>query len=106
MKVNGSVMIPTARERKVLQNIRYGDTHYPGDLLGAGEQTRREMVDKGWIEFFPHPVSGGPRVRITAAGKAALDAPIPPKVRARPKLTMLKPRIATMDTRTVKPWRK
>jgi len=100
-------MIPTTRERKALQNIRYGDSHHLGDLHGAGAKTRREMVEKGWIELFTHPIAGWPQVRITAAGKAALDAPRPPKAtRDEPRIPMLKPLLPTLDTWTVKPLKK
>ena len=69
-------MIPTARERKALRSILFGDMHYLGDLIGAGEQTRQAMLEKGWIELLPHPVTGDTRVRITEAGKAAYHTPV------------------------------
>lgn len=97
-------MIPTTRERKALQNIRDGDWHHLGDLHGAGDQTRREMNEKGWIELGPHPIAGWPSVRITADGKAALAKPIPPKAPSkRARIPLLKSRIPVFDARRVKP---
>jgi hypothetical protein len=54
---------------------------------------------------MPDGLNGTRKYQTTDAGRAALRAPIPAKP-ARPKLTMLKPRLATLDTRTAKPWPK
>lgn len=93
-------------ERKALNaaddpdGIRRGD----GGFYRIGEPTLGGLIERGLLEKFPHPVASWPMYRTTAAGKAALQEPGRPKpARKRPKLTMAKPRVPTMDTRIAKP---
>lgn len=95
--------LPNARERKALQNLRYSEWEYAGNLYPAGAGTIAKMIDRGWIEQLPDSASGLKRFRITAAGIAALDAASPPRPRGKPKLKMLKPALRALDTRTAKP---
>lgn len=98
-------MAPTTRERSALRNIDDSDDwHHPADLRPAGEKTRREMLEKGWIEHASHPVSGEPGFRITKAGKEAMRLPVPPKPHATgPKLRMQEPLVRIADPWIAKP---
>lgn len=98
-------MVPTTRERNALRNIDDSDEwHYPGDLRGAGEKTRSDLLEKGWIERVSHPVSGEPGVKITKAGREAMRLPMPPKPHATgPKLRMEEPLVRIADPWIAKP---
>ena len=90
------------RERKALRNLS-GVIWENRAQLYTGATTFDSLVRRGFIE--EHSSSAGhrePRYCITDAGRAALREPpdMPP---TRPKIAILKPRIATMDTRRVKP---
>jgi hypothetical protein len=63
-------------------------------------EARSPELEKKWIEEVP--AVGPKRVKITEAGIAALDAPVPPKPR-KPKMKMLAPRIKALDRSRPKP---
>jgi len=94
---------PNAHERKALQNGMLGGPGGENEAqLYVGQKIRDQVIAKGWLERMPDSPAGNRLYRTTEAGRAALkmEAPAKPK---RPKLTMLKPRLATLDTRTAKP---
>ena len=70
--------IPHATERTTLQKMSASRGLSPDKLHPAGPQTIANMTAKGWIERQPD----GRTYCITAAGEAALKAPIPSRRRA------------------------
>lgn len=98
------VMRLNTRERHALDAARWPKGASLGDLHPAGKKTVEGLIERGLIEQFVAETTGHPRYRTTAAGNEALKVPILPKARTtRAKLTMLGPRVPTMDTRKVKP---
>jgi hypothetical protein len=99
-------MILTVRERKALEVANYPEGVERGELAkqGVGEKTIADLIGRGLLESFPHPVR--PELilfRRTAAGAKALAAPKVAMARPeRPKLQMLKPRVSTLDTSIAK----
>jgi hypothetical protein len=98
-----SPKIPNAQEHKALQNGCLGGPNGENEAqLYVGETTLAGLLEKGWLERLQDGLSGNRKYRTTESGRAALRAPIPPNP-SGPRLTMLKPRVATLDTRTLKP---
>lgn len=75
--------LPNARERHVLQKLRFEDFVDVEQLRPAGPKTLVTMVDHGWIEKRAAAGSGADKVRITAAGRKAFKAPLPPYIDKR-----------------------
>lgn len=98
----------TKREREALKVADDSDGVTRGEAgfyrHRVGGPTLEGLIDRGFLERFPHPVAGWPMYRTTDRGRAALREPEPPKpTRTRPKLKMLKPAIQTVDTSIAKP---
>jgi hypothetical protein len=70
--------IPHSNERTALQRMSPTKGLSSDELHPAGKQTIATMLAKGWIERRSND-SGRPVYFITAAGQAALKAPIPIK---------------------------
>ena len=97
-------MIFTARHRKCLQNGRFGGPDGENEAqLYTGAKVRQECLDQGWLELLCVSATGTKMYRTTKLGCLMLDTPAETKKRAGPKIKMLPPRIATLDTRTAKP---
>lgn len=83
---------PNTRERKALRALVGEPWEYRAKLYGAGKGTIDSIVAKGWAEFLPPLPSGIERMRITAAGEAALaDPQSSPPTKPRPRLKPLPP---------------
>jgi hypothetical protein len=99
-----SQVILTARHRKCLQNGCYGGPQGENEAqLYTGQKVRQECLDQGWLERLPDSLIGFRMYRTTETGRAMLNARIPKKLPSRKPIPMLKPRLATLDTRTAKP---
>jgi hypothetical protein len=100
-------MTLTTKERKALEAAEYPGGVDRGELslVYVGAKTIAGLLERGLLERLAHPVAKARFLfKTTDAGKAALAALKVGTMRpARPKLTMLKPRIATLDTRIVRP---
>jgi hypothetical protein len=68
--------LPHSNERSALQRMSVKKGLSSEELHPAGKQTIATMVAKGWIERRSNDL-GLPEYFITAAGQAALRAPIP-----------------------------
>jgi hypothetical protein len=68
--------IPHSNERSALQRMSLTRGLSSEELHPAGKQTIATMLAKGWIERRSNDL-GRPVYFITAAGQAALRAPIP-----------------------------
>jgi hypothetical protein len=68
--------IPHSNERSALQRMSVAKGLSSEELHPAGKQAIASMVAKGWIERGSND-RGRPVYFITAAGQAALKAPIP-----------------------------
>ena len=66
-------MKPKTRERRALLRLEINEWQDLSYLVGVGELTKQALLENGWIEVFTHPVSGREQVRITKAGRAALN---------------------------------
>ena len=96
-------MALTKKERQALRTAQLHDGANRGDLYPSGEKTITRLIERGLLERFPHPMTGRPMFRTTAAGAAALAAPeVAVAQPARPKLKMLEPRVSTLDTSIAK----
>ncbi|WP_372425851.1 hypothetical protein [Salinarimonas chemoclinalis] len=95
--------IPTAWERKALRILAdgMGGVEDAARLVGAGERTRASIIAKGWAEDVTGPLSLGRKLRITPAGREALDRRKPPEPR-RTRLKQLPSRVKPLPPR-VKP---
>lgn len=62
---------PNSRERRVLEQFA-GEPEQATAFPGAGPQTLRAMLEKGWIEERHDPAFGGDCYVITQAGEDAL----------------------------------
>lgn len=87
---------PNSRERKVLTALRLSGWEFKGSLR-AGKITFASLLQKGWITYLPITNSGLERVAITDVGRKALDVPIQMKKQTKQRLTMLKPKVKTVD---------
>jgi hypothetical protein len=95
--------VPNTHERKALQNGCYGGPAGENEAqLYVGKKIRDQVIEKGWLERMPDSLNGTRMYRTTEAGQKALQA-TPQAKPARPKLTMLKPRIAAFHTQRLKP---
>jgi hypothetical protein len=70
--------IPHSNERSALQRMSVAKGLSSEELHPAGKQAIASMAAKGWIERGSND-RGRPVYFITAAGQAALKAPIPGK---------------------------
>ena len=98
-------MTLTNRERKALNAAYTKNGIKPNDngLHGIGGQTLDSLVQRGLLEQIPHQATGRPMYQTTAAGKAKLQEPAPPKPkRTRVRLKTVKSR-ATGTRRVAKP---
>jgi hypothetical protein len=94
----------SARHRKCLENARRGGPSGENEAqLYTGEKIRLECLDRSWLERLPDSPAGFRMYRTTELGRAMLNAQPPTRAKAGPKIEMLRPRIKTLDTRTVKP---
>jgi hypothetical protein len=85
---------PNARERKALRHGCYGGPGGENEAqLYVGQQTIAELLEKGWLERMPDSLNGARLYKTTAAGRRALDTPVPKKVRTTSRLKMLEPRV-------------
>ncbi|MFG1373395.1 hypothetical protein V5F32_14575 [Xanthobacter oligotrophicus] len=91
--------VPTKRERDALRHLSYGgDEGEPvANLYGAGAKTRETLLSEGWAEELPPRPSGIKLMRITPLGREALDLPVEKKEPSRRKLSVLPPRLKTID---------
>lgn len=94
---------PNSHERTALQNGCLGGPAGENEAqLYVGQKIRDQVIAKGWLERMPDSLNGTRMYRTTEAGRKALQS-APAARPPRRKLTMLKPRIPTLDTRTAKP---
>jgi hypothetical protein len=99
-------MTLTKHERDALGAAEWdgGVSRSDSSWYRIGDKTISDLVGRGLLEEFPHPVTGEPRYWTTPAGAAALTVPPEAKPKsARRKIEMLKPRVAVLDTRIGKP---
>lgn len=94
--------VPSTRERKALLNASDWEAEAMLNPGQVGEATIKAMADKGWIERRQTP-SGIKQARITEAGKAALNRPIPAKPVRKRRLKTLPPRIKELPPRILPP---
>jgi hypothetical protein len=99
--------LPNTRERKALKHLSYEEwddvaSICPGEV---GSGTITGLLEKGWIERAPDCPPGRNRVRITNAGRAALDQPIAKSTSSKPKLKTLPPRLKPLEPRLKPPKR-
>lgn len=98
---------PNTRERKALEHLRselWDDVASicPGEV---GTVTIAGLFEKGWIERAPDCPPDRNRVRITEAGKAALQISNTPKTKPARTLKMLPPRLKELAPRIKPPKR-
>jgi hypothetical protein len=96
----------SAHHRKCLQNGCTGGPQGENEAqLYTGQKIRQECLDHGWLERLPDSPAGFRMYRTTELGCSVLNEPVPKKTSSRKPLATLKPRVATLDTRTTKPLR-
>ncbi|MCJ2033170.1 hypothetical protein [Methylobacterium sp. J-068] len=97
---------PDFREMDALRALCLGGEEYGAQLGRAGTVTIQNMISKGWVVEAPESL-GLKRYRITMLGSAIFDdasrSAGARSSKKASKITMIKPLIATLDTRTVKP---
>ncbi|MCO5129340.1 MAG: hypothetical protein M9932_02090 [Xanthobacteraceae bacterium] len=89
--------IPTARERRALENAEGGGAGGESEAkLYVGQKTIEQCIAKGWLERLPDSLIGLKMHRVTDKGRAALARKLPPK-KKRPTISMLGPRVTPLE---------
>lgn len=96
----------TDDEMDVLDKLYDGATKDAATLAAPDGEAFAKLLMRAYINQTSRDPLAPERYYITEAGKRALDRAIASKLNPRPKLAMLKPRVATIDTSIAAPPRR